>query len=376
MIKSLKTEKNYKQDRRIVVTLDAGGTNFVFGAMQGCEFITHPLRIPANAHDLDLCLSAIIEGFAEIISGLDVPPVAISFAFPGPADYPNGIIAGHLPNFPSFREGVALGPFIKQKFRIPVYINNDGNLFAYGEALGGTLPEINRQIELTGSDKQYRNLTGVTFGTGFGCGVVINGQLLLGDNASGGDIWCFRNSLYPEYIVEESVSIRAVKRVYRELSADNRELTPQNIFDIAEGLIDGNTEAAKKSFYEMGQAAGDALSMVATIVDGTIVIGGGLTGASKYIIPAICKEMQSNIKMMNGESFCRMQTEVFNLDDEKSFSQFCKTKSVPIKIFGSDRFAQYNPDKRIGIATSKLGAEKAISVGAYIFALDSIDKTN
>ena len=37
-------------------------------------------------------------------------PVAISFAFPGPADYEHGVI-GDLPNFPAFCGGVALGPF-------------------------------------------------------------------------------------------------------------------------------------------------------------------------------------------------------------------------------------------------------------------------
>lgn len=57
------------------------------------------------------------------------------FRFPGPADYPNGIIGGWLPNFPSFRDGVALGPFLQEKFGVPVFINNDGDLFAYAFAL-------------------------------------------------------------------------------------------------------------------------------------------------------------------------------------------------------------------------------------------------
>lgn len=36
----------YKNDNRIVATLDAGGTNLVFGAMRGCEFITDPITLP------------------------------------------------------------------------------------------------------------------------------------------------------------------------------------------------------------------------------------------------------------------------------------------------------------------------------------------
>ena len=86
-----------------------------------------------------------MEGMRHISSQTDIPPVAISFAFPGPADYRNGII-GDLPNFPSFRGGVALGPYLSRKFGLPVFINNDGNLFAYGEALCGALPEINSRL--------------------------------------------------------------------------------------------------------------------------------------------------------------------------------------------------------------------------------------
>ena len=166
----------YKHDNRIVITLDAGGTNLVFGAMRGCEYITAPITYPSNSHNLDLCLDTMVKGFREVIESLDERPVAVSFAFPGPADYPNGVIGGYLPNFPSFREGVALGAFLHKELGLPVFINNDGDLFAYGEALCGALPEINRRLSETGSAKRYKNLIGYTFGTGFGVGMVINGQ--------------------------------------------------------------------------------------------------------------------------------------------------------------------------------------------------------
>lgn len=115
----------YKFDKRVVITLDAGGTNLVFGAMQSNKFICDPITLPSNAQDLDKCLATIVEGFTQIINRLDAKPVAISFAFPGPADYPNGIIGGYLPNFPSFRDGVALGPMLEERFGLPVFINNE-----------------------------------------------------------------------------------------------------------------------------------------------------------------------------------------------------------------------------------------------------------
>ena len=135
-----------KNNEPIVVTLDAGGTNFVFGAMQGGKPCTESITLPSMAHDLDLCLGNLVKGFEQIIAALPERPVAISFAFPGPADYRNGVIGGYLPNFPSFRDGVALGPMLEERFGIPVFINNDGDLFAYGEALCGVLPEINNRL--------------------------------------------------------------------------------------------------------------------------------------------------------------------------------------------------------------------------------------
>lgn len=93
------------------MTLDAGGTNMVFGAMKGGEFCCEPITLPSNADNLDRCLGTMVKGFRQIEEELgEEKPVAISFCFPGPADYPDGIIGGYLPNFPSFRDGVALGP--------------------------------------------------------------------------------------------------------------------------------------------------------------------------------------------------------------------------------------------------------------------------
>ncbi len=101
-----------KNDKRIVLTLDAGGTNMVFAAMKGGEYVGEPLSLASNASELDACLNTIVAGFYMVKENLakadENEPVAISFAFPGPADYPNGIIGGYLPNFPSFRDGVAL----------------------------------------------------------------------------------------------------------------------------------------------------------------------------------------------------------------------------------------------------------------------------
>lgn len=355
----------------IVVTLDAGGTNFVFGAMQSGKPCVESITLPSSAHDLDLCLGTLIKGFEQIISKLSAKPVAISFAFPGPADYRNGIIGGFLPNFPSFRDGVALGPMLEERFDIPVFINNDADLFAYGEAAGGALQRINRKLEECGSAKHYHNLLGFTFGTGFGFGFVMDGKLNLGDNSCV-EAFCLKHRDHPKFIVEDGIAIRAVKRVYKELSGDERELEPRDIFNIAEGTLEGNREAAKEAFASQGRVAGDAMATAVTLMDGLIVIGGGLAGASKYFMPALLEEMRSKISTMSGDSLNRVQMKVYNLDDEAEFQTFAKGSSTTIKVYGSDKEVVYDPEKRIGITISDIGASNAVSLGAYLYALDNI----
>lgn len=363
---------NYNFDNRIVVTLDAGGTNFVFSAIQGNIEVVEPIRYPSQADNLELCVKTLKKGFHEVISKLKSSPVAISFAFPGPADYEKGII-GDLPNFPSFRGGIALGPMLENEFGIPVFINNDGSLFAYGEALVGALPEINKKLEQSGSSKRYKNLLGVTLGTGFGGGAVINKELLVGDNGCGGDIWCFRNKKFPDNIVETSVSITAIKNVYRKLSGDERDLEPSAIFEIAEGTVSGNQEAAKKAFSELGEMAGDAISHAITTIDGLIVVGGGLSGAYKYIIPAMVAELNSTLKNNKGDTFPRLQVKAYDLTDEDQFREFVIGNTVQITVPGTDKKIPYESERKTGVLVSKVGAEKAISIGAYAFALYKLD---
>lgn len=364
---------DFRKDSRVVLTLDAGGTNMVFGAMRGGEFIVEPITFPANSHDLDLCLGTMVKGFQAVIDMLEEKPSAISFAFPGPADYPNGIIGGYLPNFPSFREGVALGPFLRRKFGVPVYINNDGDLFAYGEALGGVLPEVNAKLAAAGSAKRYSNMIGYTFGTGFGVGMIVNGQLNRGDNSCV-ETFCLPHKKLSGVIVEDGVAVRAVKRVYGELSGNmDHGLEPKDIFDVAEGKREGDPEAARKAFAEMGEIAGDAMATAVTLTDGLIVIGGGITAARKYIMPTLLESLRGKMHTVGGEELSRVQMKVYDLDDPAEFAEFARGQQRKLKIYGYDEEVNYDPQKRIGVAISKMGASKAISVGAYTFALDQLD---
>ncbi len=362
-------------DNRIVMTLDAGGTNFRFAAMRGQKAVTKTVALPSNADNLDRCLANIVEGFTRVKKQCPKAPVAISFAFPGPADYPNGII-GDLGNLPGFRGGVALGPMLEDKFGIPVFINNDGDLFVYGEAIAGLLPHVNGLLKKAGSPKRFKNLFGVTLGTGFGGGIVRDGELFIGDNSIAGEVWLLRHKLQPQMNSEEGASIRAVRRVYAQKAglALDQAPEPKAIYDIGQGKSPGNKAAAREAFRQLGEVCGDAMGCALTLVDGLAVIGGGLSGAAPLFLPALTAELNSTYTGPNGNQFRRLASQAFNLEDLAQLKKFLAGETRVITVPGSKRKVKYDPLQRIGVGVSRLGTSKAVAIGACAFALRKLDQ--
>lgn len=361
---------NIFADQRIILTLDAGGTNFVFGALRGGEPVVEPIGKPSNADDLDACLNGLIEGFEAVIAQLPEPAVAISFAFPGPADYSNGII-GDLGNLPAFRGGVALGPMLNAKFGIPVFVQNDGDLYAYGEALGGVGQTINQTLAEKGISKRYNNLVGLTLGTGFGAGYVHDKVLLAGDNSIGMEIWNTSNSISPSRNAEEGVSTRAIINVYQEKAGvEIDDIMPFDIYKIAKGEAEGDKQAAIDAFAEFGRHIGDAVANLIMLFDSNVVMGGGITGAEDMYMPAVMETIRG--KFADGQD--RLVHKVFYLNDPSEAEQFYDVPVKQIKIPGTELTTDYCAEPRIAIATSSIGGSEAVALGAYAYALAQLDK--
>lgn len=365
---------DYQTDQRIVLTLDAGGTNFVFSAMQGKNEVVTPVRLPAHARDLDRSLGSMVDGFKAVMDQLSQKPVAISFAFPGPADYPNGII-DNMGNLPAYGGGVALGAFLEKSFGVPVFINNDGDLFVYGEAIAGLLPRTNQMLAEAGSPKRFNKLFGITLGTGFGAGIVADGQLYIGDNSNAGEIWITRNKRRPKCFAEEGVSIRAVQGSYARVAGIEpaQAPSPKDIFEIGMGQKDGNQAAARTAFAEMGEVIGDALSNAITLLDGLIVIGGGLADAYPLFIDAVLAEMNGTIESYSGEKLPRIVQRCFDLENAEQRKKFVQGDVKQVKVPGTDKTLPYDSLKRLGIGHAVLDTSQAVAIGAYVFALNHLD---
>lgn len=363
-----------KKNSFLVFTLDAGGTNFTFSSILDGEPYGESFSLPANAHDLELCINSLKQGFQRLLDSTSIKPKAISFAFPGPADYKNGII-GDLPNLSAFRGGIPLASILEEEFKLPVFINNDGDLFTFGESKAGFLPYINDLVKESGSTKVFKNLIGITLGTGFGVGISINGEMLEGDNSAGAEGWQLRNKHHNYSSIEDTISIRAIKKIYAEQIAvdPSKSPEPSEIFEIAMGKKDGVREAAIETYLRFGDALGDAIAHIVTLIDGLVVIGGGVSGAFPLFSRSMFDELNGNFTRLDGVKQKRLVQRVFNVEDQYQLKLFLQDSSEEIVLPGSKKKMAYDKEKKTVVGLSQLGTSKAISLGAYYYALNKLE---
>ena len=63
----------------------------------------------------------------------------------------------------------------------------------------------------------------------------------------------------------------------------------------------------------------------------------------------------------------------FNLDDPEDTARFLAPSVGSVPVPGTNRRVDYDPVKRMGVMTSRLGTSKAVALGAYAFALQKLD---
>ncbi|MFQ9511863.1 MAG: ROK family protein, partial [Lachnospiraceae bacterium] len=140
--------------------------------------------------------------------------ISMGIGVPGSVNKEMGII-GYANNL-NFT-GVPFLSLIKEKIEWPVYLDNDGNVGAWGEFLAG-------------SGRGYHSMVMVTLGTGIGGGIIINDQLYYGCNNSAGEIGhmvieknglpcnCGRRGCFENY-----ASATALIKYAREAMLENRD---------------------------------------------------------------------------------------------------------------------------------------------------------
>ncbi|MFH1298122.1 MAG: ROK family protein, partial [Bacteroidota bacterium] len=132
-------------------------------------------------------------------------------------------------------------------------------------------------------------------------------------------------------------------------------------------------EAAVAAFQAFAVVAGDALANAITLVDGLIVIGGGLSNAYQLFLNDLVTEMNHPFNTLSGEPLDRLEVKAFNLEDPVQCQKFYHTDTLHIPVPFTNRVAIYHPVKKTGVGISRLGTSRAVSIGAYAYALYALD---
>lgn len=164
------------------IGIDIGGTKCAVtlgredpaaGEMRVLE--KHRFETPnsAPAETLDR-IAGLIGGFTQ---KAEIAGIGISCG--GPLDSASGVILGP-PNLPGWGH-IEIARYFEEKFHVPARLQNDANACAVAEWKYG-------------AGKGLRNLIFLTFGTGLGAGLILDGRLYTGTNDMAGEVGHWRMS--------------------------------------------------------------------------------------------------------------------------------------------------------------------------------------
>jgi glucokinase len=140
--------------------------------------------------------------------------------------------------------------------------------------------------------------------------------------------------------------------------------------------VKGHSAAARESYRRFGEALGDAIANAITLIDGLVVLGGGLSAAHDLFMPSVIAELNAQFQPREGSGRSpRIAMRAFNLEDETDRRSLLAHKTRDIPVPRSDKTVTYDPMKRIGVGVSRLGASRAAAIGAYQVATQQMSVT-
>jgi glucokinase len=231
----------------VVVGVDLGGTNVRAGLVADgrlAEVRSAPVRSQGSMED-------VLEDMFGVLDALMKPEVVgIGAGVPSVIDLATGMVYD-VQNIPSWK-AVPLKARLAERYRLPVYVNNDANCFAAGEKHFGKLEPCDHGV-------------GLIVGTGLGSGIIANGRLYSGATCGAGE---FGMLPYLDLNFEAYASGQFFERVH---GLTGREL--------AERAAAGE-EKALAIFVEFGRHLGEAIKAICYAVDPEIIVLGGSVSKS------------------------------------------------------------------------------------------------
>ncbi|NBP51671.1 MAG: ROK family protein, partial [Actinobacteria bacterium] len=160
----------------LAIGIDLGGTNMSVGVVDRRGRIVGRAKKKTKAHEgRDTVIDRIVAAMQAACEDAKAAPgdiATVGIGAPGPVDAERGVVitAGNLG-----WKNVPLAEILRKRAGVPVVVDNDANVAAWGEAT-------------VGAGEGAESMLAVWVGTGVGAGIVINGRLWRGDLWTAGEI--------------------------------------------------------------------------------------------------------------------------------------------------------------------------------------------
>lgn len=219
-------------------------------------------------------IDALKNSLSDLLAQQSQPLAAIGISCGGPLDSRRGLILSP-PNLPGW-DAVPVVEAFRTAFNVPVALQNDANAGALAEWLWG-------------AGVGCRNMVFLTFGTGMGAGLILNGQLYSGTNDMAGEVGHIRLSengplgygkagSFEGFCSGGGIQRLAVARAEAALKAGNPpSFCPTEAdlpFITAEKVATSDDPMAQEIFDTVAQRLGQGLALLIDILNPErIVIG-------------------------------------------------------------------------------------------------------
>jgi glucokinase len=264
----------------LVLAVDLGGTNFRVALVnQSGEIIQRSSRPTSKGEGSDILVRKLAAAMLKLVAESEIPESriqAVGMGIPGLVEPDKGLVvkAPNIPELDQLNLGQALDPLLPW----PVSLENDANLFAWGEAY-------------MGAGRGEKNLLGITLGTGVGGGLVLEGRLWQGSKGTAAEIGhitiepggercncgnqgCLETLASATWTVKWTVAQLAageessLQPLWRQ---NSQELTARQIYQEA---VAGD-RLARKAFQRVGRALGIGIADVVHLLGVSVIILGG-----------------------------------------------------------------------------------------------------
>lgn len=284
--------------KSLVIGLDLGGTNSVFGVVDSKGEIIATTSIKTQAYpSVDQYIMESVKAIKQIAEQVGGMEKIRAMGIGAPCgNYYKGTIE-HAANLVWAKGIVPLANMFVNELGIPVVVTNDAKAAAMGEMKYGVAVGMNNFVELT-------------LGTGVGSGIVANGQLIYGFDGFAGELGhmivepdgrpcgCGRKGCLETYCSATGVVRTAIAMLEESPEATSlKDIATDKLtsYEVYKAAMAGDT-MAQEVFKQTGRRIGIACANIATFLSPeAFIFFGGLAQAGELLLRPIEEAYNENV---------------------------------------------------------------------------------